>query len=105
MTLTVRPDPVKDADGKIVGYNSVNVVEKSTVTVPAFNASYDYVLNSDGSAYEPVLNQGLLKQSFDTALQGAAGGDIPEGAKITSITGDDAAGTDTIVITDENGFR
>ena len=105
MTLAVQPDPVKDADGNITGYNSINLIEQSAVTVPAFNASYDYVLNGDGSAYVPVLNQGLLTQSFDAALQGAAGGDIPEGAKITSITGDDAAGTDTIVITDENGFR
>ncbi len=41
MTLTIQPDPVKDADGNITGYNSVDVIEKSQVTPPAFNANYN----------------------------------------------------------------
>ncbi len=105
MTLEIQPDPVKDADGNITGYNSVDVIEKSQVTTPAFNANYNYVLSADGTAYVPVLDQNLLAQDFDAALQAAPGGGIPEGAKVTSVIGNDAAGTDTIVITDENGFR
>ena len=105
MTIAIEPDPVKDADGNIVGYNPVSLVEPSQVTVPNFDATYNFQLDGAGTGYVAVLDQEATAQAFADALKNAAGTDIPEGAKVTSVVSDDAAGTDTIVISDDNGFR
>ncbi len=102
MTLKIEPKPIKDADGNITGYETVSPIESSTVTVPAFDVTYNYVLNADGSNYEPELDMGTTATSFATALQAAAG-DIPEDAVVSSVVSDGT--TDTIVITNDSGFR
>lgn len=103
MTVMIEPDPVKDADGEIVSYNAVNLIETSQVEVPEFSATYTYQLNEAGTEWVPVLDEAETKKAFADEL--AAGGDIPEGAAITSIISDNENETDTLVITDDNGFR
>lgn len=102
MTLQVEPKPIKDADGNITGYENVSPIETSTVTVPTFDVTYNYVLNAAGTDYEPVLDMGSTANSFAAALQAAAG-DIPEDAVVSSVVSDGT--TDTIVITNDSGFR
>lgn len=105
LTIEITPDPVKDANGNITGYNPVNLIETSQVTTPGFNAVYNYQLNAAGTDWVPVLDMGDTGENFANQLAAAAGGGIPEGAKVTSVVSDDANRKDTLIITDDNGFR
>lgn len=102
LTLAIDPSPIKDVDGNIIGYETVSPIEQADVTVPTFDVTYDYVLNDAGTDYEAVVNITDTASSFDNALKAAAG-DIPEDAKVSAVVSEGT--TDTIVITNDSGFR
>ncbi len=95
MTLEIP----KDDNGKRV---AGDVIEKKNVTVPTFNVEYTYT--DDGTNWVPSLTAGSVVTGFADMMQNA-GDDIPKDAKISEIIRDDAAKKDTIVITNDSGFR
>ncbi len=70
---------------------------------PGFEAPYDFV--DDGTNWVPKLDEDAVKANFASVLQEAGTIGIPADAKVMGIIGNDAAGTDTIVIEDNNGFH
>lgn len=66
-----------------------------TVNVPGFDAAYD----NNGK-----LDLGATQQNFLLEMN-TAGVDIPQDAEVSSVISDDAAGTDTIIISNDSGFR
>ncbi|MDE5718722.1 MAG: hypothetical protein K2I53_14120 [Lachnospiraceae bacterium] len=70
---------------------------------PGFKAPYDFV--DDGTNWVPELDEDAVKANFASVLQEAGTTGIPADAKVIGIIGNDAAGTDTIVIENNNGFH
>ncbi len=103
LTLMVEPNPIKDADGNVVAYGTVSPLEEKQVSVPSFDVAYNFVDTNPPAAtdFAPEID---LTTTMNN-LQNAIGGDLPADAQISSVIGDDAAGTDTIVITNDQGFR
>lgn len=89
----------KDDDGNPVQGNILAAEE--SVNIPAFNAIYNYT--DDGTFWNPNLDETALKNNFATALAGATG--IPADAQISEVIPDDAGTQDTVVITNDSGFR
>ncbi len=105
ITLTVEPDPIKDAKGNITGYNPVSPLEQPSVNVPTFTVAYSFqqIAGSNPPMFEAVPDLGNTDSNFKTALQNSTGSNIPADAKVSSIV---ASGTtDTLVITNDSGFR
>ena len=70
---------------------------------PGFEVPYDFV--DDGTNWVPKLNEDAVKTNFTEVLQDSGTTGVPSDAKVTSIVPNDAAGTDTIVVTNAAGFR
>lgn len=77
-----------------------NVPNAANVTVPTFNAVY----TATGTPPAPVLDLAATQNNFATMLQQNTT-TIPQDATISSVIKDDATGTDTLIITNESGFR
>ena len=70
---------------------------------PGFEAPYDFV--DDGTNWVPKLDEDAVKANFASVLQNAGTIGIPADAEVTAINGDDVAGTDTIVVTYNDGNK
>ena len=70
---------------------------------PGFEAPYNFV--DDGNNWVPRLDEDAVKANFTEVLQNAGTIGVPADAEVTAIIANDAAGTDTIVVTGSNGFR
>lgn len=105
LTLMVEPKPIKDADGNVVAYGKVSPLEEKQVSVPLFNAVYNFVDTNPPAAtdFAPEIDLAATLNSFNAAT----GGDLPADATISSVIGDDTVTPpkDTIVITNDQGFR
>lgn len=77
-----------------------NVPNAANVTVPTFNAVY----TATGTPPAPVLDLAATQNNFATMLQQNTT-TIPQDATISSVIKDDATGTDTLIITNDSGFR
>ena len=94
MTLEIeRPETVPGV---------VDLVQTQQVNVPAFNVGYNFT--NDGTNWVPTLDEESISTAFADMMKDG-GGDIPKDAEIADIIRDDAAGTDTIVIENANGFH
>ena len=71
----------------------------TNVTVPTFNAVY----TATGTPPVPVLDLAATQNNFATAIQGST--TIPQDATVSSVIKDDATGADTLIITNDSGFR
>lgn len=94
MTLEIPKD---DNGNPIAG----DLIEKKSVTLPTFDASYSFTGTLPGPL-NANLNLSATQSAFNTAKATAT--DIPEGAQITSVI-DKGDGNDTLVVTDDSGFR
>lgn len=91
----------KDENGNPI---TGNVLEEKQVTVPGFNATYQFQEEPPASGtLVAKVDLNATNAAFD-GVKTTAGSTVPEGAKITSAV-DNGDGTDTLVITDDSGFR
>lgn len=89
------------------GSNSVDIAGDLPFDVPAFNAVYDFADTGTGWG-NPKLNQADTAKNFSDALkaaQAAGQSNVPADAKVTGVIPDDTNGTDTVVITNDSGFK
>lgn len=82
---------------------TVNLIQSvpnaTNIQVPPFNAVY----TATGTPAVPVLDLTATQNRFAQSIQGSA--TIPQDATVSSVIRDDAAGTDTLIITNDSGFR
>ena len=71
--------------------------------IPGLEVPYEFV--DGGVNWEPRLDEDAVKANFTKMLQESGNSAIPKDAEVTGIVRNDAAGTDTIVIENANGFR
>lgn len=103
MTLKIESKPIKDADGNVTGYASVSPLEKTDVSMDAFDVVYtpNQIPNSNPAEYTYTLDLAATRAGgLDTAIQ--SNQNIPKDVTVSVVSG---ATSDTIVLTNDSGFR